>query len=234
MALSRTIENQFELDKNMVRKDTTNAMEVALCEALLNMLMHANYYEKGMVEAYAKFNYYEFNNPGKMLIPVDDFFTNNNSKTRNPIISKLFVQLGWGERAGHGGEKIIESAIKNNYRVPEIKTNEDKTQLKIWKVDFADSFSNKEIDERERRVLKAILSVPSHMLNHKEIEKRTNLSRTIVTTTLNKLMEKELIIRTGNARATKYSIQVTTTQLLAQMEAMPQMFREILKENFKS
>ena len=47
-------------------------------------------------------------------------------------------------------------------------------------------------------------------------------------------MKKELIVRTGNARATKYSIQITTTQLLAQMEAMPQMFREILKENYKS
>ena len=229
VALFRTINNQFELDERMVRKNTSSAMEIALREALLNMLMHANYYEKNSIRVYAKFNYYEFSNPGKMMIPVDEFFTSNLSKTRNPVISKLFVQLGLGERAGHGGEKIYESAIKNNYRVPEISTDENQTKLKIWKVDFADSFSNQEINNRERSVLKAILSTPSHALNHKDIENKTNLSRTIVTTTLNKLIDKKLITKIGNARSTKYSLQITETQLLAQMEVLPQIMREYLK-----
>lgn len=229
VSLFRTIENQFELDKNMVRKDTSETMRVALREALLNMLMHANYKEGGVVEAYAKFNYYEFNNPGKMLISIDDFFTNNNSKTRNPVISKLFVQLGLGERAGHGGEKIMESALTNRYRIPEISTDENGTRLKIWKVDYADSFSKQEINDRERKVLKAILSTSALALSHKDIEKVTDMSRSIVTTVLNSLMNKGLIDRIGNARATKYTIKMTTTQLLAQAEAMPNMLRELFK-----
>lgn len=234
VSLFRTIENQFELDKNMVRKDTSETMRVALREALLNMLMHANYKEGGTVEAYAKFNYYEFNNPGKMLIPVDDFFTNNNSKSRNPVISKLFVQLGLGERAGHGGEKIMESALENRYRLPEISTDEDKTQLKIWKVDYADSFSNQKINDRERKVLKAILSTSALALSHKDIEKVTGMSRSIVTSILNSLMDKDLVNRIGNARSTKYTIKMTTTQLLAQVEAMPNMLRELFKNISKN
>lgn len=229
-AINMTIANEFKLDdKSNIRKDTSKAMRIALREALLNMLMHANYYEDGVIEAHAHFNYYEFINPGKMKIPVEDFFTTNKTSVRNPIISKLFVQLGSSERAGHGGEKIFESALVNNFRNPEITSNELKTNLRIWKVDYASSFSGKEITERERIVLRAIVSSENHSMSHKEIEQYTKLSRTKVTVTLDKLIEKNILIKVGKSRATKYQIPTTSTQLLAQMEALPQLYRKTLK-----
>lgn len=214
----------------MTRIDTSASMEVALREALLNMLMHANYLIDEPISAYAHMNYYEFINPGKMKASVDSFFTTNRTKYRNPVISKLFVQIGQGERAGHGGEKIYESAIENHFKHPEIYSDEKQTKLKIWKVDYANSFSGEEINERERLILKAIISNPSHQLSHKEIEEKCELSRKRVTDALNSLIKKNIIQKVGKSRATKYEIKTTQAQLIAQAEAMPALMRKMFKK----
>lgn len=230
-AISTTINNHFALDVNMNRKDTYGAMMVALREALLNMLMHANYYGKEPLRAIVGVNYYQFSNPGKMLVPVETFFTTNRTSSRNPIISKLFVQLGESERAGHGGEKIYESALINNYRTPEIKSDYNGTILKVWRVDYADSFSGQEISYRERVILKAIITSDSQEMSHKEIESVTNLSRTKADSSLKNLMSKQLVIKRGNGRSTKYGIVQTEEQLLALVQAMPNIIRRKLNEN---
>lgn len=232
-AIKRTISNKFQLDENMIRVDTSGPMEIALREALLNMLMHANYLIDEPIEAHAHINYYTFTNPGKMKVPVDSFFTTNQTKYRNPVISKLFVQIGLGERAGHGGQKIYETAIENNLRYPEIKSNERETRLRIWNVDYAQSFSGKEIDERERAILKAMLSTPLHSLTHKEIESKCNLSRTKTTDALKALMDKQIVEKIGNGRSTRYGIRTTLSQLIAQAEAMPSLMRKILNNKLK-
>lgn len=228
-SLFRTVKNSFELDKDLVRKDTSGIMEVAIREALINMLMHANYYDSVPIKAVSHINYYEFTNPGKMKIPVQDFFTTNNSSTRNPIISKLFVQLGLGERAGHGGEKIYESALLNNYREPEITTNSHETKLKIWKVDYADSFSGQEITDRERLILKAIITSPTQSLSHKEIEQITKLSYSKTSRSLNDLKNKKIITSSGNARSTRYLLAFSKEQMMAKVQAIPNILREVFK-----
>lgn len=230
-AISLTVNNNFKLDDRMNRKDTAGPMIVALREALLNMLMHANYYGREPLRAIIKINYYEFTNPGKMLVPIETFFTTNRTSSRNPIISKLFVQLGESERAGHGGEKIYESALVNNYREPEIQSDYEGTKLKIWKVDYADSFSGQEITKRERLVLKAIISSDSQEKSHKEIEMETKLSRTKVDSSLKALLNKNIVIKVGNGRSTKYGIRQTKEQLLAVAQAMPNILRRQLEEN---
>lgn len=227
-SIFRTVNNKFELE-GVVRKDTSASMIVALREALINMLMHANYFESNPLRATAHINFYEFINPGKMKIPVDDFFTTNRTSTRNPIISKLFIQLGLGERAGHGGEKIFESALLNNFRKPEITTDSTETRLRIWKVDYADSFSGKEISDREKKILKAIIASPIQQLSHKEIESKTELSYSKVTRALDDLKKKKIIESSGNARATRYSIATSKEQVMAQAQAMPNILRKFWK-----
>ncbi|MGF0056014.1 RNA-binding domain-containing protein [Limosilactobacillus reuteri] len=225
-----TVDNHFELDSKMNRKDTAGAMIVALREALLNMLMYANYYGKEPIRAIAKVNYYEFTNPGKMLVPVETFFTTNHTSSRNPIISKLFVQLGESERAGHGGEKIYESALVNNYRKPKITSNYEGTKLRIWKVDYADSFSGQIISDRERLILKAIVTSEGQEMSHKQIEEETGLSRTKVDSSLKELISKGTVIKIGKGRATKYGIHQTKEQLLALAQAMPNIIRRKLSK----
>lgn len=223
-----SIPNSFKLDKFGKRIDTFGSMFTAIREGLINMLMHADYYEGTSITLNDNVNYYEFLNPGKMKIPPEEFFTTNNSKNRNAIISKLFLQVGFGERAGHGGEKIYESSVQNNYRSPEIKTNINQTRLIIWKVDFEDSFSGKEINERERLVLKAIISSPSSAISHKNIEIITGYSRYVADGAISSLLDKKIIEKIGSGRSTKFSTLSTDEQVIAQAQIIPDMLRNSL------
>jgi len=220
----------FKLDDKGQRIDTFGAMSVALREGLINMLMHADYFERMPLTLNNTINYYEFTNPGKMKIASSDFFTTNKSRNRNTVISKLFLQAGYGERAGHGGEKIYESALVNEFKSPEITTDISQTSLKIWKVDLADSFSGKEVSDRERNIIKVIISQPGKLLSHKDIESQTGYSRSVVNQELSKLIDKKIIERTGKARATKYIIRQTQNQVLAQFQAMPDLMRQMFKK----
>lgn len=229
-ALIATIENKFKLNKQGERIDTFGAMHIALREGLINMLMHADFFSESPITLNNRTNYLTFTNPGKMKIPSSDFFTTSKTSTRNPIISKLFIQIGIGERAGHGGEKIYESALINQFKVPEITTDLNQTILKIWKIDLADTFSGKQISERERLVLKALIQ-SSQMLSHKQIEETTHLSRSISDSTIASLIDKKIISRFGKSRSTKYGIKPTDEQMLAQAQMIPELLRRFINSS---
>lgn len=224
--ITKTISNPFKLDKDLRRVDTGGDMKVALREALINMLMHADYYGNTPIKVEENINFYNFINPGKMKIPSQDFFTTNNTKTRNPIISKLFVQMGDGERAGQGGEKIYEAAVTSDLRVPEINTDINKTDLRIWKVAYLNSFEGENIDKNAQLILKSILMAGGSPRSHKEIEKDTKLSRALVTNSLNTLLSKEILVKYGNARSTRYGIPSSSEQLMAQLQIIPSLIRK--------
>lgn len=227
--LKVSIPNSFKLDENGKRVDTFGSMFVAIREGLINMLMHADYYGDTSIQLDEYPTNFKFRNPGKMKIPSGDFFTTNKSVNRNSIISKLFLQVGYGERAGHGGERIYESSSINKFRAPEIKTDLHGTELTIWKVDYAQSFSGHDITDKEREVIKAIINSVSWSLSRKEIEAATGFSRYYTDHTLSNLIQKKIIVRSGSNRATKYAILPTNEQLIAQAQMMPDLIRNILK-----
>lgn len=225
-ALYQTVDDSFQIDNNDLYRKSSEPMRIALREALINTLMHANYFESGIINITNHINYYIFSNPGKMKVPKESFFTSTKSKYRNPIISKLFVLIGLGERAGQGGEKIFESAQVNSYRNPEIDTGIDGTNLKIWKIDYADSFSNKKITPRQRQIVKVILT--EHVLSNKEIQDKTGLSRSIISRELKKLVKNEIIEVIGKGPSTKYTIKMSKEQFVALANSLPEIIKKTI------
>ncbi|BDR57767.1 hypothetical protein [Xylocopilactobacillus apicola] len=118
----------------------------------------------------------------------------------------------------------------NKYAPPEIKTNVEKTILKIWKVDFLSTFQGEEINERERIILKSIISSPGNSLSHKQIETITELTRTQVTNSLNSLIQKGIIEKYGKSKSTRYGIFQTKEQILADYQALPELIRTALDQ----
>lgn len=213
-----SVTDSFSLNDDMSRSTSTENLLVALREGLVNMLQHADYFENEHLIIKAYWDYFEFSNPGKMKIPVDQFFTSGESKTRNPNISKMFVLSGFSERAGSGGNQIYKASITNNFRHPEIKTSNEKTVLKIWYVDYADSLRG--IDDPDMKNILRFMTkavIPVRLL---EIQKATGLSRYFVNQKLQKLVEEKIIIRSGNARATKYEIPKSEEELYANMKQL--------------
>lgn len=56
---------------------------------------------------------YRLSNPGTMLISMEEYYEGGHSVCRNPVIQKMFVFLGIGEKGGTGAD-VIAKGWKDN------------------------------------------------------------------------------------------------------------------------
>ena len=73
-------------------------------EALANALIHARHNSMGNVVVDGWINRIVISNPGSMLVSIDEFYEGQHSVCRNPLIQKMFVLIGVGEKAGSGAD----------------------------------------------------------------------------------------------------------------------------------
>lgn len=105
--------------KGIERIDDTSA-HMAMREALVNTLVHCNYAIQGNILIKRTADGIIMRNPGRMLISIDDFYAGSHSTCRNPYIQKMFMLLGYGERAGSGADIIMKGWLKYNKERPVI------------------------------------------------------------------------------------------------------------------
>ncbi|USS85995.1 putative DNA binding domain-containing protein [Fructilactobacillus cliffordii] len=225
------VKNRFSIsEKNGERIETGSTMRKALREALINTLMHADYEQSGYIRITVTPENYLFENPGTLLITPEQFFNEIKTKVRNPIISSLFVKIGLGEREGYGGETIQNAATMNKLKSPEIYSSDNITHLKIWSIDFLTSLDNKSINDYEKNIIKVILKSEPIPISRKKIQDVTKLSYSITNRNLSSLIDKKIIDKVGNGRGTKYSMKNSSKTLMRQMQAFPDILREIIKK----
>ena len=110
----------FKLDDNQQRVDKTTA-HTSLREAFANTLIHAVYttMENVVIDRYP--DRIVMSNPGSMLVSMEDFYAGNHSVCRNPLLQKMFIFIGVGEKAGSGADTIVKGWKDNGWTLPVIK-----------------------------------------------------------------------------------------------------------------
>ena len=142
--LSQTIPTPFRLE-GITRIEETQA-HIAIREALVNTLVHASYAEPGNIIVIRETDKIIMRNPVRMLISVDDFYAGSHSLCRNPIIQKMFMLLGYGEKAGSGADYIVKGWENNQWGRPIIEeTVQPDTVLLILKLGKEEIQRNQEI-----------------------------------------------------------------------------------------
>lgn len=213
-----SLKEGFALDDNQERIKSITVIQESIREALANTILHADYFcdfPKVKIEMYD--NWFCFENSGKMLISVEEYLQGGKSKIRNTILMQLARLIGMAERQGFGGVQIFKTAKSLDYRIPEITTGLQGTTLKIWNVDALQSHSELSLEER---------SVYEILLKSKEnvtkafIKKETNFNDYTVRKCLSSLIEKNLVIQIGAARATRYSIRVGMSEYLTKVQML--------------
>ena len=111
--------------KTARRKEIPQFPEAAFREAVVNSIMHRDYYDKTsdtFVEAYR--NMITIYNPGGLVhwLKPEDF--GKMSKTRNPIIASLLSKTIYVEKMGTGIRRIQDSIKAAKLPEPEFKYNE--------------------------------------------------------------------------------------------------------------
>lgn len=213
MYLQSTTTSKFELAEDLSRNDRTyNQLKIALREALINTIMHADYFEDFYTTIEIYWDFYTFENPGKMKIPKESFFTSTASSYRNPNISKLLVNIGFGERSGTGGEQIFAVAKEDIVKMPEIQTNDISTKLKIWTVDLVKTIPG--LSTNARNILQ-LLFKSMEPLSKPKIAQAINQSEYYTQNALDELIEKNIIEKHGINRGTKYSYKRSLEESIA-------------------
>jgi predicted HTH transcriptional regulator len=80
----------------------------ALREALVNLLIHTDYFSimKPRIRVFT--NRIEFENPGSLPLPVEQLMQTDESLPRNPVLAKFFRIAKLCESGGYGFDKMLE------------------------------------------------------------------------------------------------------------------------------
>lgn len=221
--LTILLKESFELDQYQLRIPLSDFDET-IRECLVNCLAHADYdqgYPSIKIEVFD--GWFNFVNPGKMLISKTQFVMGGDSRPRNEIIMKLFRLLGASERQGFGGPLIYKTAISNDLRRPEIITDIEHTELKIWNIDLADSYPN--LSNDEKLVLRYIVKSGADK-SLRELAPVLGITEYRVRKAITSLVEeKHILKREGNGKSTKYFLEMGSIEMLTCL----QMALEVLK-----
>ncbi|NIM14441.1 MAG: winged helix-turn-helix transcriptional regulator [Candidatus Aminicenantes bacterium] len=117
------IEIPFALaDDHMTRTEEVPVV-LALREALVNMIIHRDYFEHGQSRVKIYRDRIEMVNPGSTPRTVQEIIEDEVTEPRNPIMAKLFRMIGWAEVAGSGMMKILKNWKAAGYVEPRIENN---------------------------------------------------------------------------------------------------------------
>lgn len=188
---------------------------VALREAVINAVTHADYAQRGSPIRIAVFdNRIEIENPG--LIPfnltLDDLYRGI-SKLRNPIIGRVFHELKLIERWGSGIRRMIKACLDAGLQKPlleEIGLHFRVTIFtKLKTVDIA------KLDDIDRGILG--LFIGEKGLSTKQITDAISLSTRATRSRLISLVNKGFIIEIGTGPRDplkKYFLSITNYKRL--------------------
>lgn len=226
--LKIVLQEPFRLEKETQLRLPAQEFDETIRECLVNCLAHADYiqaYPSTKIEVFD--GWFRFVNPGKMLVSKIQFAQGGDSRPRNEIIMKMFRLLGASERQGFGGPLIFKTALTNNYRVPEIETNIERTELKVWNIDLVDSYP--ELSKDEKNVFRVIVknnraeSIPS-------IARKIGLSDYKVRKIISDLENKKLVDKMGKGPSTKYIVSFHNAEFLTQLQMVVDYFQKLLNK----
>lgn len=212
--LKLSIEDPFELDEKCVRKSSVE-LDVALREALANMIIHADYLDpETNIKVVTDNFYYTFSNPGTMKISKEQFFIGGQSSPRNTTLVLYFRRMGACERAGSGGKEIFNVVEKNKFRHPELSISSKGTFLKLWTAALENSYP--EFSPETKKILLYIQDKREATIS--EIKTDTKLTEHYIRKALEELIEKKYIAIIGKGRATKYIWTPSKLEMIAAVD----------------
>lgn len=105
---------------------------ITIREALVNMLMHADYFSIAKSRIRVFDDHIEFYNPGGLPKPFEEIKLKDLSLPRNPIIAKLFRMVRLAENAGYGFDKLERNWYMYNKTKPEYQIEFDSIISKFF------------------------------------------------------------------------------------------------------
>ncbi len=176
-------------------------------EAIINALVHRDYYETGgkiHIEIYD--NRVEITNPGGLLQTIKEKEFGKRSVSRNPIIFDFFQRLNMVEQVGSGISRMQDEMKTENLPAPHFSLKGIFVVTLYRPINFnkwIESWANK-ISKNQIVILNSIHQNPE--ITHIELSKKTKLGKTTINNNIRELKELELLQRIGSERKGYWSV----------------------------
>lgn len=185
----------------LLRIDTRDYPEVAIREALLNLLVHRDYSFSASTLISIYDDRIEFTSIGGLPseISLDDIMLGL-SVCRNPKLANVFYRLELIEAYGTGIKKIM-NAYEGSGKKPQIEVTNNAFKLILPNINV-ETKDTSNYDSSEKEILSYIKKNGS--ITRKEVEAITDLKQTSAGRLLSKMVQSGLITVTGQGKNTKY------------------------------
>jgi ATP-dependent DNA helicase RecG len=177
------------------RKQRWNLPPVAVREAIINSVVHADYEQRGAPIRVAIFNNrLEVENPG--LLPfeltVEDLYQGI-SKLRNRLIGRVFHELGLMEQWGSGIQRMAAACREAGLAAPVLEEIGTRFRVTI----YTEQTDVPSVDNTDQAILNALAGDKG--LSTHEISVIIELTARATRTRLSKLVERGLVIEVGTS-----------------------------------
>lgn len=211
----------FQIVDGAKRVDETD-MHVAIREALINTLVHADYSLTTGIVISKKPNGFLFRNPGLSRIPIEQIYEGGVSDCRNPSLQIMFQMVGGAEKAGSGFPKITHAWAKQHWRRPVFteKSAPEMVELELLTISLYPDWVTQKLEELFGDKLKelstqemAILATAAYeeatqkkRVTNQRLQALLDLHPTDITKLLSSLVERGMLKRQRTSRWSEYTI----------------------------
>lgn len=188
------------------RKEHWDYPLAALREALMNALVHRDYFKKHeqiMIRIYDDAIW--FHNPGGLPkgLSIEQLKVNPQSIPRNPLIARIFYLAGYIEQYGSGIQRILTSFADAGLPEPEFQTDVWGLTLTMQKDIFTSGYlAQLGLNERQRLALSYVREQGE--ITNSELQRLASVSRRTAAYDLSHLVKTGILELQGTRKAARY------------------------------
>ena len=198
--LKQKVDVQFSLTSEGFGQELSPGLE-SIREALVNMLIHTDYFSPACPRVRIFTNHIEFYNPGGLPKPFEELKSKDISLPRNPILAKLFRMVKLAENAGFGFDKIDENWKAYNSTTPDYQIEFDSVVVGFQME--AESLLGERLGERlgdnQAKIIAEIKK--DNTISIKALSKLIGISTTAIENNISKLKASGHLKRSGSAKS---------------------------------
>ena len=200
------------------RQDQT-PVHTAVREALVNLLVHADYSETAASLVLRSPSGYQFRNPGSSRVSEPDLYAANRSEPRNPTLVRMFRRIGLAEEAGTGIPTILKAWRDLGYRLPEIQSERYEFMLTLRHAHlFSEGDRNwleaLDRDWTEAEQVALIFARHEQTIDNERLRGLAGLHPTDATKLLVKLRDAGHLTMEGERRGARYRLSAEALALI--------------------
>ncbi len=192
---------QYEKIEGVERKQIDKIPEKAFREAIANALVHRAWDVRASIKISMFEDRIEISSPGGLPAGIgrEEYLNGQISVLRNPILGNVFFRLKYIEKFGTGIMRINRS-YSNALEKPSYQIFENSIQVVLPVI-----ASDEELSEKDKKILDIIRDKGT--VSRSEIEKLAGTGKDSTIRSLNLLLKKHIIEKTGAGRGVKYHIR---------------------------